>query len=76
MRIPSHTKKPRFYVATNDPRVEYAAIASWKSLDEAISCVLRWKEKAEEEPHHYQPTYDSITGIVETGPNEPIIHLL
>lgn len=74
MRIPLHTKKPRFYVATNDLRVDYQAISRWNSFDKAVSSILRLKKKAKEEPHYYEATYNSITKIVETGPGEHVIH--
>lgn len=62
MRIPKHTIKPRFYVATSHKE----AFSSWSTLEEASACVLRFKK-------FDKTLYAEIIGIIKTDTSAPVL---
>lgn len=57
MKVPTFTRRPRFYVGASPREV----LSSWNTIEEARDCIERLRDHAPED-------YERVIGIYETGP--------
>jgi hypothetical protein len=66
MKIPSNTKRPRFYVAYSYNE----AFSSWDTLEDAKSCIDRFRNG----DSYALADAAKIIGVIETSQSSKILH--